>query len=877
MKLIISILLLIAVATTGFALRPIPRVNPALRAPALQLSEATSTSESPAQTPLPVGPIAATDEINSIWQVGSTYADFFSYGSHNRFIERDTMGGLHISWMNYRIPNNANDRIVSYTFREPWGGAWWGTNSSVFSLGAGFNQQECLRDGRAVVLAHEPIHSGYRSVIGIDEDYQICGFRREIVPNPISLPLDTFEFPSGTVDRRNRVHIFSRDLDGGRNIPYYRVFYSRTDSNQTNPQNFSYAFRSFQPSYAVATSRISNKVAVAWAQTVIPNGYTTPGGWNGTLAQSYNNDLWVAQSTDGGTTWNFDDPRNNITQFRNWSWQRFNASGNRDILGAAGDTLRFVNIAAMVYDNYDHLHVIFNVCQLFEDYTIDTAGQHTPPVGRIGYSPTLLYHWTDASPYNYSVVADGWWYPAPVDDRTSPRWLQQYRTTIDRFSLSIATNNELYCVFTRYGNPRNPIDTSANGYPCGNVWVTHSVDNGLSWFYPTPVSDTTNNAGATSGFANSYIWPSMPEVVDNDSLYIMYFDDRSGGSAMIDGMDSGSVLRTDWTQNRVYVQTFSRDRVRSDSTLRYPTFPPLHVSYRNPQMQLVIPNTRGYVGNPARIQWTVQNVDTAAMVEIQFNRNYPYGDWEPIGFAPVSAGGFNWTFDRDVNLKRLKFKISLGEFPEIFSILANDIIPRDSSLIMLRLLTNSDACLQNPITLKWDWYDYSHLMIFDTSHIRVDLNRDFPVGNWSTVSVVPIHRDSLVWYRDSLLTTSTARIRISILNNVELYDLSPVNLRLVSDVKEPHTQLLTSYRLSPASPNPFNPYTTIRFAIPFRERVTVKAYDIAGREIATLADNIYNAGEQRITWRPYRLSSGVYFVKMTAGRYSATQKVVFMK
>jgi hypothetical protein len=78
-------------------------------------------------------------------------------------------------------------------------------------------------------------------------------------------------------------------------------------------------------------------------------------------------------------------------------------------------------------------------------------------------------------------------------------------------------------------------------------------------------------------------------------------------------------------------------------------------------------------------------------------------------------------------------------------------------------------------------------------------------------------------------------------------------------------------------PNPFNPSTSIQFQIPSRELVTLKVYDIMGREVATLANGIRDAGNYTIQWSAAQLSSGVYWYRLTAGTFVQTNKMLLLK
>ena len=78
-------------------------------------------------------------------------------------------------------------------------------------------------------------------------------------------------------------------------------------------------------------------------------------------------------------------------------------------------------------------------------------------------------------------------------------------------------------------------------------------------------------------------------------------------------------------------------------------------------------------------------------------------------------------------------------------------------------------------------------------------------------------------------------------------------------------------------PNPFNPVAKILFSIPQLGLVSIKVYDITGREIETLANRNFNPGNYSINWNASAYPSGIYFVRMAKGVYVKTQKVVLIK
>jgi len=87
----------------------------------------------------------------------------------------------------------------------------------------------------------------------------------------------------------------------------------------------------------------------------------------------------------------------------------------------------------------------------------------------------------------------------------------------------------------------------------------------------------------------------------------------------------------------------------------------------------------------------------------------------------------------------------------------------------------------------------------------------------------------------------------------------------------------TSYRLYANYPNPFNPTTTIRFDLPYKSGVSVKVYNLQGREVMSLIDGNMEAGYHSVVWNADSQANGVYFIKMAADEYISTHKVMQLK
>ncbi|MCZ7603929.1 MAG: T9SS type A sorting domain-containing protein [Melioribacteraceae bacterium] len=102
----------------------------------------------------------------------------------------------------------------------------------------------------------------------------------------------------------------------------------------------------------------------------------------------------------------------------------------------------------------------------------------------------------------------------------------------------------------------------------------------------------------------------------------------------------------------------------------------------------------------------------------------------------------------------------------------------------------------------------------------------------------------------------------------------------VTDVKEEF--LPTDYSLFQNYPNPFNPSTVISYALPQQSNVTVRVYDMLGREVKTLVNDVKNAGMHEITWNAdnnygSKVASGTYIYVIKAGEFYQAKKMIMLK
>lgn len=85
------------------------------------------------------------------------------------------------------------------------------------------------------------------------------------------------------------------------------------------------------------------------------------------------------------------------------------------------------------------------------------------------------------------------------------------------------------------------------------------------------------------------------------------------------------------------------------------------------------------------------------------------------------------------------------------------------------------------------------------------------------------------------------------------------------------------FKVAPAFPNPFNPELNLSIYLPETDGVSVIIYDLTGREVATVYNDILNGGTNQLTWNGSNQSSGLYFVRTVSGSHVDIQKVLLVK
>jgi hypothetical protein len=271
---------------------------------------------------------------------------------------------------------------------------------------------------------------------------------------------------------------------------------------------------------------------------------------------------------------------------------------------------------------------------------------------------------------------------------------------------------------------------------------------------------------------------------------------------------------------------------------------------------------------------------------------------EKIGYPPniipaigvVKFDGTNWTFlnsnnsgkpdspdgSEDIN------DLSIDASGKIW--IATDggvgVYDKNGIPIPVELISFNSSVIGNNVQLNWTTATETN-----NSGFEVERLQDYKIEKlqeWETIGFVPgfgtTTEPKSYSFIDENVTTGTYKYRLKQIDFDGTFTYSN-EIEVVVDFTPKEFVLYQNY------PNPFNPSTKIKYSIPDviankvkqSQLVTLKVYDILGNEIATLVNEEKPSGSYEIEFNANRLASGIYYYRITAGNFSQTKKMIFLK
>jgi len=216
-------------------------------------------------------------------------------------------------------------------------------------------------------------------------------------------------------------------------------------------------------------------------------------------------------------------------------------------------------------------------------------------------------------------------------------------------------------------------------------------------------------------------------------------------------------------------------------------------------------------------------------------------------------------------------------FTEVYAFRGNEIINVtgggtliiDSTNFPLPIELSSFASLTNRNNVVLNWSTISEI-----NNSGFEIERTLSGGQWNKIGFVNGRGNSLspvtYSYSDNNLSSGAYKYRLKQIDfngNYEYFNLE--NEVLIGSPDK--------FTLKQNYPNPFNPVTKIDFDIPVDADVSLKIYDMNGRQVNTLINEFRNSGYYSIDFDASSLPSGVYYYKLESGNYSSVKKLMLLK
>ena len=172
-------------------------------------------------------------------------------------------------------------------------------------------------------------------------------------------------------------------------------------------------------------------------------------------------------------------------------------------------------------------------------------------------------------------------------------------------------------------------------------------------------------------------------------------------------------------------------------------------------------------------------------------------------------------------------------------------------------------------------YPSEEYLVYDGQRFHIlDPLTGLEYGTSSDVAI-PLPTDSLNYTNPRIISRYDSTYRRLVFRDGDSLRIYRFGTYLASDSHENSTP--QSFALHQNYPNPFNPNTEIIYELSKSARVSLKVFDLLGREIATLVNQQETQGTHKIAFNGSTLASGVYLYRLEAEGFSQTQKMLLLK
>jgi Secretion system C-terminal sorting domain len=361
----------------------------------------------------------------------------------------------------------------------------------------------------------------------------------------------------------------------------------------------------------------------------------------------------------------------------------------------------------------------------------------------------------------------------------------------------------------------------------------------------TNVNQTISNSSYTISFDGN----ARFDIIQNqDELYMPPFRTTSA---------SAFINQNNYTTGRFIVRSGSHAKALSTSYLINSTAPFVGNSHDNPGLRFAreVTTSFTFIGAPRHSSTGASFIGHTKFIGVKFNLT----DGTHYGWIKLTIPS---------NLS------SITIVSYAYDTTPNQAIKAGSTTPLPVELTSFTANnVGNEVELNWHTATEVNNYGFDIERASVKSPNDTSSLEWVKIGFVQGSGNSNspknYSFVDDNPVNGTAEYRLKQIDNDGAYKYSQI---VGASFMKPN-----QFELSQNYPNPFNPTTEISYSIPQAEHVTIKVYDELGKEVSTLLDEEKSAGSYSVRFDGSRLASGIYFYRITAGKFNQIKKLMLLK
>ena len=337
-------------------------------------------------------------------------------------------------------------------------------------------------------------------------------------------------------------------------------------------------------------------------------------------------------------------------------------------------------------------------------------------------------------------------------------------------------------------------------------------------------------------------------TANRGNIYICWGDQRNG----TDNSDVFLVKSTDGGTNWSSVK-----KVNNDNTTRHQFFPWMTIDQTTGHLFFVFYDRRNTTGNATEV-YSAESVNGGET----FN-NFKISQ---TSFTP-SSGIFFGDYTNIAAFNRKVYPVWMRLDGAILSVYTAPFTDTTSA-VPVELNNFTSSVNNNNVYLSWQTATEQNNYGFNIERKAEETN-----PGWTTIGFVKGSGNSnspLVYhFTDSPAKNGSYIFRLKEIDLNGTFNYSNEIEVVINNV--PNFLLLQNY------PNPFNPSTTISYQLPQDGLVSIKVYDVLGKEIATLVNEVKTSGLHEVDFNASNLSSGIYLYKMTVNNFTQTRKMIVLK